>query len=127
MRIILHEIELGTTNPDANKAFYHTLLGLPLTVDHDQLKVFQPNIEGMDFNLSTHIPQNAIIVSFLTNNLQAVINHLNQQQKPFIGPKDSHLGMTFIQLEDPNGNTVKINMPTDASPQWLKDRAAAIN
>jgi catechol-2,3-dioxygenase len=127
MKLILHEIELGTSSPEASKAFYHSLLGLPIAIDQEQLKVFQPTTDGLDFNLSTHLPSKVVMLSFLTNDLNAVIDHLTQQGKSFIGPTPSHLEMTCIQLEDPNGYRVKINMPTDRSPNWLKEKAATVN
>jgi catechol-2,3-dioxygenase len=127
MQLILHEIELGTSSPEASKAFYHSVLGLPIAIDQEQLKVFQPTTNGLDFNFSTHLPSKVVRLSFLTNDLNAVMAHLTQQGKYFTGPMPSHLEMTSIQLEDPNGYSVKINMPSERSPQWLKDKAAAMS
>lgn len=127
MQLILHEIELGTSSPEASKAFYHSLLGLPIAIDQEQLKVFQPTATGLDFNFSTHLPSKVVMLSFLTNDLNAVMAHLTQHGKPFTGPMPSHLEMTAIQLEDPNGYCVKINMPTEKSPQWLREKTAAMN
>ncbi|WP_345252650.1 VOC family protein [Flaviaesturariibacter amylovorans] len=126
MLLVLHEIELGSGNPDASKEFYHKSLGLPLAVDQDQLKVVRPNVDGLDFNLSTHLSAPRVIISFLTRDLEGVMDELKRQGRPFSGPRPSHLGMTSVQLEDPDGYTVKINMPTEGSPQWLKDKAARI-
>jgi predicted enzyme related to lactoylglutathione lyase len=120
MKLRLHEIEFGTEDPAKSKQFYHTILGLDTKIDQEHLNVFNPGISGVDFNTSAHFPSKIVVTSFLTENLQQVIDRLNTNGVAFTGPEKSHLGMTTIQCKDPDGYTIKINQPTDESPSWLK-------
>ena len=119
MKIRIQEIELGTKDPDISKEFYNSILGLNTIVDQDDLKVFESGIDGMDFNASRHIPVKAMIISFLTNDLQTVIERLNANGIPFIGPNKSHLEMSTIEFKDPDGYIIRVNQPSDTSPSWL--------
>lgn len=120
MKIRLHEIEFGTSNPEKSKEFYQAALGLDLAADQDGLKVFRTGIQGLDFNTSTHFPANVVVTSFLTDNLQQVIDRLNLLGIHFIGPKDTHLGMRSIEFKDPDGYIIKVNAPTSSSPSWIR-------
>jgi catechol 2,3-dioxygenase-like lactoylglutathione lyase family enzyme len=73
----------------------------------------------MDFNISTHLPSEVFGTSFLTENLETVIDRLNAQGLPFDGPKNAHPGMTTIEFRAPDGYLIKVNQPGDGSPSWL--------
>lgn len=120
MKIRLQEIELGTNDPDKSKLFYSTILGLETAVDQAELKVFNSGVTGIDFNTSTHFPNKTSVISFLTDNLQEVIERLSANGIVFKGPQNSHLGMTTIEFNDPDGYLIRINQATDESPIWLK-------
>ena len=120
MKIRLHEIELGTADPKQSKEFYTSVLGLEASVNQEQLTVFDSGTGGLDFNTSTHLPGKAILTSFLTDDLENVIDRLNKMGVEFEGPKQSHLGMKCIEFRDPDGNAIRVNQPTDESPSWLK-------
>lgn len=120
MKIRLQEIELGASDPDQSKAFYADILGLEISIDQPGLKVFRSGVDGVDFNLSTHVPPQSTVVSFLTDSLGEVMETLNAKSIVFSGPRASHLGMETIEFTDPDGHLVRVNQPTDASPSWLK-------
>ena len=120
MKIRLQEIEFGAGNTDKSKGFYQAILGLDPIIDQDQLKVFNSGVPGVDFNISAHRPVNTVSASFLTTDLQKIIDRLQLTGVLFDGPSASHLGMLSISLQDPDGNFVKINQPTQESPSWLK-------
>jgi catechol 2,3-dioxygenase-like lactoylglutathione lyase family enzyme len=119
MKTRLHEIEFGTSDPNKSKEFYESAPGLDVSVNQDELKVFKPGINGLGFNLSTHFPSNVVAASFLTDNLQEIIDRLNLLSIEFDGPKDAHLGMTSLEFKDPDGYIIKVNTSTSASPSWL--------
>ena len=119
MKIRIQEIELGSKDPGNSKVFYHSILGFDTIIDQEQLKVFRSGIPGLDFNISTHLPAKIMVISFLTDNLQTVMERLNTHSVSFEGPKKSHLGMMFIEFTDPDGYLIKINQPTPESPSWL--------
>ena len=48
MKLMLHEIELYMKDVESNKQFYHELLGLPVHVDQEGLKVFDSGWPGLD-------------------------------------------------------------------------------
>ncbi|KAK6033625.1 PAS domain S-box protein [Ostertagia ostertagi] len=52
------------------------LSGLDPVIDQDQLKVFNSGVAGVDFNISEHRPAKTIITSFLTDDLQKLIERL---------------------------------------------------
>jgi catechol 2,3-dioxygenase-like lactoylglutathione lyase family enzyme len=120
MKIRLQEIELGAISPDRSKDFYADILGLGISVDQPGLKVFNSGVDGVDFNLSTHISPQATVVSFLTDSLREVMETLKAKGIVFSGPRASHLGMETIEFTDPDGHLVRVNQPTDASPSWMK-------
>ncbi len=120
MKIRLQEIEFCTQNTDKSMGFYNSILGLDPVIDQDQLKVFNSGVAGVDFNISMHCPEKIVTTSFLTDNLQKVIDRLQLSGIVYNGPGKSHLGMMSISLTDPDGNIVKINQPTAESPSWLK-------
>ena len=120
MKIKLREIELGVTDPENCKRFYQCTLGLDLLIDQENLKVFNCGVPGIDFNTSTHFPTGKLAISFLTDNLNAVIEKLRFQEIDFEGPVKSHLGMNTVIFTDPNGYIVKVNAPTQESPAWMK-------
>lgn len=119
MKLRLHEIELGSQNLTSAKSFYQDLLGLSLSVDQEQLKVFNPGLSKIDFNLSTHFPPQTIAISFLCDNLQEMMDRLRAGGINFEGPSKSHLGMVCITFRDPNGYIIKVNEVTETSPLWL--------
>ncbi len=120
MKIRLQEIELGISDSSKSKLFYNSILGLETSVDQEGLKVFDSGVAGVDFNVSTHLPPKMMVTSFLTDNLQNVIDRLSASGVAFCGPKKSHLGMMTIEFSDPDGHLVRVNQPTDESPLWLK-------
>ncbi len=120
MKIRLQEIELGTNDLNKTKEFYNSILGLDTSVDQKELKVFNSGVPGVDFNTSTHLPPKAMVTSFLTDNLKEVIDRLSANGIAFSGPQKAHLGMKTIEFNDPDGNLIRVNQPTEASPAWLK-------
>jgi catechol-2,3-dioxygenase len=119
MKIRLQEIELGIQNTTSSKEFYNSVLGLDIQINQDNLKVFKTGIGGIDFNTSTHLPAKTIVISFLTEDLAAIIATLTEKRIFFEGPKPSHLGMTTIEFKDPDGYLIRINQPSNTSPDWL--------
>ena len=120
MNIRLHEIEFGSGDPEKSKSFYETVLGLETSNDQPELKVLKPGIRELDFNASVHFPPGVVGVSFLTDDLEEVIERLTEAGISFEGPQKSHLGMDCISFRDPDGLLVKVNTPTISSPTWLK-------
>ncbi|MFT3947822.1 MAG: VOC family protein [Agriterribacter sp.] len=120
MKIRIQEIELGVSDPGKSKLFYNSILGLDTSVDQEALKVFNSGVAGVDFNTSTHFPSKTTMTSFLTDNLQNVIDRLSANGIVFRGPHESHLGMTTIEFNDPDGYLIRVNQPTEKSPTWLK-------
>ena len=120
MKTRLHEIELGSNDPNRSKLFYNNILELDSFVDKDELKVFNAGVPGLDFNISKHLPAKVMVISFLTDDLQKIMENLTENHVLFEGPEPSHLGMNCISFNDPDGYLVKINQPTSESPNWLK-------
>lgn len=120
MKLRLQEIELGTNDPDKSKLFYNSILGLETSVDQIGLKVFNSGVTGVDFNTSTHFPPKTTVTSFLTDDLQNIIDRLSTNKIAFSGPQKSHLGMTTIEFKDPDGYIIRVNQPTKESPTGLK-------
>lgn len=120
MKIRLQEIEFGAGNTDKSKGFYQSVLGLDPVIDQDELKVFNSGVPGVEFNISEQMPAKTVTTSFLTDDLQKLIDRLQLTGILFEGPAASHLGMLSISLQDPDGNFIRINQPTSASPSWLK-------
>jgi catechol 2,3-dioxygenase-like lactoylglutathione lyase family enzyme len=120
MKIRLQEIEFRAGDPDKSRGFYQAVLGLDPVIDQDGLKVFNSGVAGVDFNISTHQPDSCVVASFLTDDLQKVIDRLQLIGAQFDGPEKSHLGMVSVSFRDPDGNSIRINQPTHESPGWLK-------
>jgi len=120
MKIRLQEIEFGAGSSAKSKGFYHAILGMDPVIDQDRLKVFNSGVAGVDFNISEHQPAKTVVTSFLTDDLQKLMERLQLTGVSFEGPCSSHLGMLSISLQDPDGNNIKINQPTADSPRWLK-------
>ncbi|RYG20963.1 MAG: hypothetical protein EOO07_03860 [Chitinophagaceae bacterium] len=120
MNIRLQEIEFGAVDVEKTKKFYETILGFKTAVDQENLTVFPLEAQRIDYNISTHLPAQKNCISFLTDNLDEVIQKLTENAVSFEGPSPSHLGMVSIALNDPNGNRIKINQATESSPTWLK-------
>jgi len=119
MKIRLQEIELGVNDPGKSKLFYNAILGLDILIDQEELKVLDSGIAGVDFNTSTHLSSTTTMISFLTDNLQHVMDRLSANGIVFSGPKKSHLAMTTIEFTDPDGYLIRVNQPTKESPAWL--------
>lgn len=120
MKIRLFEIEYGVSNPKQTQTFFQDVLGLTTKLDEPQLKVMDAGLPGLDFNCSTHIAAPGVITSFITDDLDAVIQQLQQHNITFTGPRPSHLGMLSIECNSPDGYLIRINAPTEQSPEWLK-------
>ncbi len=120
MKIKLHEIEFGSADPEKSREFYHSILGLATNVDQPGLKVFNAGVSGLDFNMSTHFSPGKSMTSFLTDDLQTVMDRLSTEKIKFEGPHPSHLGMISIEFRDPDDNLIRINQATEDSPAWLK-------
>ena len=96
MKIRLQEIEFGAGNTDKSKGFYQAILGLDPVIDQDQLKVFNSGVAGVDFNISEQQPAKTVVTSFLTDDLEKLIDRLQLTGVLFEGPAASHLGMLSI-------------------------------
>jgi hypothetical protein len=120
MKLSLHEVETGVSNLAEGRAFYSQLLGDTLAVDQPALAVWNAGLPGLDFNLSTHLPAGVVCISFLTSSLDEVIEKLQLMGVDYTPARPSHLGMLSISFRDPAGLLIKVNMPTEASPEWLK-------
>jgi catechol-2,3-dioxygenase len=114
MKITLQEIEFGSTQVEQTRNFYQSIFGFEATVDKQNLAVFTLPTQGVDFNISTHQPAQSVCISFLTDDLQEIMVRLTSNSIKFEGPKPSHLGMTSIEFNDPNGNLVKVNQFADS-------------
>ncbi|SFG91231.1 VOC family protein [Pedobacter insulae] len=120
MKVRLQEIEFGSNAVEQTKNFYQSIFGMEATVDHQNLTVFTLPTNAIDFNISTHVPAQSMRACFLTDDLQEIMERLTSNSIKFEGPKPSHLGMTSIEFKDPNGNWIRVNQPSQSSPDWLK-------
>jgi catechol 2,3-dioxygenase-like lactoylglutathione lyase family enzyme len=120
MQLKLHEIELSAKDPETSKKFYNDIIGLPVAVDQDGLKVFDSGWPGIDIDTSTHYPGKTS-VSFLVEDLDKFVAELCAKGVKVDAPHDTHLGMRAITLQDPDGHRIEIQCPTEESPQWLKE------
>lgn len=120
MKIKLHEIELNSTNVESNKEFYNNLLGLPLNVDNENIKVFQSGFQGLDLNISNHF-SNKLSISFLVDDIEEFAKYLIEKGINISEIKDAHLGLRTFTLTDPDGRRIEIQSPTELSPQWLRE------
>jgi catechol-2,3-dioxygenase len=120
MKIRLQEIEFGAQDTGKSRGFYQAVLGLDPLIDQDRLTVFNSGVAGVDFNISAQQPANVRTTSFLTTDLQKVIDRLSLTGVSFDGPAKANLGMISVSFQDPDGNMIKVNQPTEESPSWLK-------
>jgi len=120
MRIRLHEIETGISAAGQTENIFSSLLGLPVKLKENSLTVFDSGVPGLDFNVSDHLPPGAVRISFLTDDLQSLVQKLKEQQIVYEGPYESHLAMLAIRFKTPDGVEVVVNTATDSSPDWLK-------
>ena len=115
MKISLQEIEFGSDMVEQTKNFYQSIFGLEATIDKQNLTVFTLATNSIDLNISTHIPPKSTCISFLTDDLQEIMERLTSNSIKFEGPKPSHLGMTSIEFRDPTGNIVRVNQFADTT------------
>ncbi len=116
----LHEIETGAADVSDSGAFLSALLQQSPKVATDGLQVFSSGIQGLDINVSRHLPAGKTRISLLTNDLRGITDRLLAMNLPFEGPYESHLGMLSIRFEGKDGLEWVINTPTDQSPEWLQ-------
>ena len=109
-----------TENVETSTGFFQSLLGLNPNLQQERLAVFDAGVKGLDFNISNHLPPGNVVISFLTDDLEAVQEKLNNAGISFEGPVPSHLGMSSIHFKTPDGLPVKVNAPGPGSPDWLK-------
>lgn len=120
MKLRLHEIELGSSNVADATTFFQTILGLRTNIQQEGLTVFDAGLKGLDFNVSDHLPQSAVAISFLTDDLAEMERRLKEAGIIYEGPSSSHLGMRSISFRSPDGYIIKINTPGPESPAWLQ-------
>jgi catechol 2,3-dioxygenase-like lactoylglutathione lyase family enzyme len=127
--MILHEIELYSTNPEEDKSIYQDILGLKLKVNNPGLRVnnpglsvYDPGLNGLDLNISVHNPQKKISLSFLVQDVNIYYEKIKVKGIQVSEPSDSHLGLREIKLQDKQGLQIIIHSPTDKSPDWIKER-----
>ena len=119
MKLKLHEIELNAKDPEASKKFYHGILGLRISQDHEGLKVFDSGWPYLDVDALVHHP-GQVSISFLVQDLGKFVRELRAKGVNVGEATAAHLGVRAIILTDPDGHRVAIRAPTDASPDWLK-------
>lgn len=120
MKIRLQEIEFCARDTDKSKGFYQAVLGLDPVIDEERLKVFNSGVAGVEFNIAQQAPSCFVKTSFLTTDLDKLIERLQLTGVSFEGPVKSHLGMMSVSFQDPDGNLIRVNQPTKESPPWLK-------
>jgi len=120
MKLILHEIELNSKDTEAGKRFYRDLLGLPMAVNQEGLKVFDSGWPGVDLNISIHNPGQTTI-SFLVDDLDGFVTELKKKGCNVSNVYETHMEMRAIELEDPDGNRIEIQCPTEKSPKFLHE------
>jgi catechol 2,3-dioxygenase-like lactoylglutathione lyase family enzyme len=120
MKIRLHEIELGASDVTASTRFYQSLFGLAANVQQNGLTVFDAGVNGIDLNVSEHLPAGIAAISFLTDDLEEIQQRLAEQDIAYDGPFASHLEMTCLQFKSPDGYVVRVNTPGKESPKWMK-------
>ena len=125
MKLILHEVELNSKDVESSKKFYHDLLGLPVHINQEGLKVFDSGWSGLDLNTSTHNPGRTTI-SFLVDDLDEFAAMLKKKDCNVSDIYETHLGMRAIEFKDPDGNKVEIQCPTEKSPPFLHDMIKTI-
>jgi hypothetical protein len=120
MKVRLHEIEVGSNDVEKTTAFYQTIFLFQPAIRQEGLTVFDAGLKRLDFNLSSHLPQGIVAISFLTDDLSEIERRLKDAGIAYEGPSSSHLGMTCIEFRSPDGYVIKVNTPGPASPEWLK-------
>jgi catechol 2,3-dioxygenase-like lactoylglutathione lyase family enzyme len=115
----LHEIELNAKDPEASKRFYSDILGISIMLNQRGLKCFDSGWMGLDFDVSTHFP-GKVSISFLVPDIDQFVTELKEKGVQVEAPRESHLGMRAVALEDPDGHRVEIQTPTEKSPDWLR-------
>lgn len=120
LKIRLLEIEFGVADPARSRVFYNEVLGLEIVHQHDHLTVLNSGVGGVDLDIAAHLPAKQMVTSFITDDLDAVIEALTAKSIPFRGPEASHLGMRMIEFRDPDGFLTRVNQATDESPEWLR-------
>jgi dynactin complex subunit len=120
MKIRLHEIELGSASKSDSADLFQLLLGLKPKLAQDGLTVFDAGAEGLDFNVSNHVPAGVVAISFLTDDLAEVEKRLKEAAVAYEGPLASHLGMTTIRFRHPDGYIIQVNSRGNESPLWLQ-------
>ena len=106
-------------DPEASKRFYSDILGIPIKLDQKGLKSFDSGWTGLDFDVSTHFPD-IVSISFLVPDIDQFVNKLKEKGVQVEAPRESHLGMRAVALEDPDGHRVEIQTPTKKSSDWLR-------
>lgn len=120
MKMRIHEIETGAADIAATKNIFQSLFGLQPKVEENELIVFDSGNNGVDFNVSKHLLPGVTQISFITDDLKAVVKLLDQSEIKYEGPFESHLAMIAIRLQTPDDLRIIINTPTDSSPDWLR-------
>jgi hypothetical protein len=118
MKIRIHEIEMGSNDLSTAASFFK-MLGLQSMIEQNELTVFNSGQKGIDLNVSKHLSPGITQISFITDDLKAMMQQLTAYQILFEGPYESHLGMLAIRLQSPDGIAIVVNTPTDSSPLWL--------
>lgn len=118
MKIRIHEIEMGSKDLSAANSFFK-MLGLQPVIEQNELTVFNSGQKGVDLNLSRHLSEGVAQISFITDDLKVLMQHLAAHKLEFEGPYESHLGMLSIKFKSPDGIPIVVNTPTDSSPHWL--------
>ncbi len=118
--MILHEIELFSTNLEKEKSIYQDILGLKVNIDNPGLNVYDSGQKGLDLNISTHNPDNKVSLSFLVQDVDEYYKTIKGKGISVSEPYDSHLGLREIKFSDEEGFQIVIHSPTDKSPDWKK-------
>lgn len=120
MKLRLHEMEFGSGDVQRSTDFFQTGLGLAPTVQQEGLTAFGDGLPGPDFNVSNHQAKGAVVIGFLTDDLEEAQRRLSEKSIAYEAPAASHLGMNSLRFNSPHGYVIKINAPGAASPGWLK-------
>lgn len=116
MKIRLHEIEIGSDDVKQSTNFFQRALGLTPLVQQKGLTVFDAGLQGLDLNVSNHLPKGTVCISFIADDLASVEERLTAAGIAYEGPLPSHLGMTTLQFKSPDGFFIKVNTTTLSSP-----------
>lgn len=72
-------------------ALFETVLGLLPAVQQGGLTVFDAGLPGLDFNVFSHQAKGAVVISFLTGDLEEAQRRLSEKGIAYEGPAASHL------------------------------------